>query len=182
MKVDESGWKWMKMDEMDENGWKWMRVDQSRWEWMRMDYIGWQWMKMDESRWNGWKWMKVDESGWNGWKWMKVDSTDIWLLLMLMLCLLAVTPGVTHFGAYHRPRDGHFCLCCCQWLPCNCLRCRYVSCCYLFHFFVAFEGTPLVSTNWHHPQLDLVTCWFRWTKVVHFWAINPCLKGLMKLV
>ena len=24
-----------------------------------------------------------------------------------MLCPLAVTPGVTHFGAYHRPPDGH---------------------------------------------------------------------------
>ena len=22
----------------------------------------------------------------------------------------AETPGVTHFGAYHRPPDGHFCM------------------------------------------------------------------------
>ena len=27
---------------------------------------------------------------------------------MLILWPLAVTPGVTHFGAYHRPPDGHF--------------------------------------------------------------------------
>ena len=40
------------------------------------------------------------------------DMIDIRLMLMLMLMLmlwpLAVTPGVTHFGAYHRPPDGHF--------------------------------------------------------------------------
>ena len=29
MKVDESGWKWMKVDKMDENGWKLMKVDES---------------------------------------------------------------------------------------------------------------------------------------------------------
>ena len=31
-------------------------------------------------------------------------------MLMLMLDLIpqAETPGVTHFGAYHRPPDGHF--------------------------------------------------------------------------
>ena len=46
----------------------------------------------------------------------------LFLLLMLMLMVLlmlnvdvdadivtlAVAPGVTHFGAYHRPSDGHF--------------------------------------------------------------------------
>ena len=32
--------------------------------------------------------------------------TDIWLMLMLLP--LVVTPGVTHFGAYHRPPGGHF--------------------------------------------------------------------------
>ena len=30
------------------------------------------------------------------------------LMLMLYLWLQAETPGVTHFGAYHRPPDGHF--------------------------------------------------------------------------
>ena len=29
-------------------------------------------------------------------------------MLMLDLWLQAETPGVTHFGAYHRPPDGHF--------------------------------------------------------------------------
>ena len=29
-------------------------------------------------------------------------------MLMLDLGLQAETPGVTHFGAYHRPPDGHF--------------------------------------------------------------------------
>ena len=29
-------------------------------------------------------------------------------MLMLDLRLQAETPGVTHFGAYHRPPDGHF--------------------------------------------------------------------------
>ena len=29
------------------------------------------------------------------------------LMLMLDLLLQAETPGVTHFGAYHRPPDGH---------------------------------------------------------------------------
>ena len=53
--------------------------------------------------------------------WLIYDwyMTDIWLIndwyityiwLMLMLRPLAVTPGVTHFGAYHRPPDGHFLL------------------------------------------------------------------------
>ena len=28
---------------------------------------------------------------------------------MLDLWLKAEAPGVTHFGAYHRPPDGHFC-------------------------------------------------------------------------
>ena len=30
------------------------------------------------------------------------------LMLMLDLRPQAKTPGVTHFGAYHRPPDGHF--------------------------------------------------------------------------
>ena len=30
------------------------------------------------------------------------------LMLMLYLWLQAEIPGVTHFGAYHRPPDGHF--------------------------------------------------------------------------
>jgi len=30
------------------------------------------------------------------------------LMLMLDLWPQAETPGVTHFGAYHRPPDGHF--------------------------------------------------------------------------
>ena len=30
------------------------------------------------------------------------------LMLMLDLWLQAETPGVSHFGAYHRPPDGHF--------------------------------------------------------------------------
>ena len=52
------------------------------------------------------------------------DQTWQWLMLMLMLIMSraadeqmrrwvdayadAVTPGVTHFAAYHRPSDGHF--------------------------------------------------------------------------
>ena len=31
-----------------------------------------------------------------------------WLMLMLMLWPLAVTPGVTHVGVFHRPSDGNF--------------------------------------------------------------------------
>ena len=35
MKVDETGWKWIKEDcrglQVVENGWKWMKVDNRRW-------------------------------------------------------------------------------------------------------------------------------------------------------
>ena len=43
------------------------------------------------------------------WYWLML-MLIVMLILMLMLILwpLAVTPGVTHFGAYHRPPDGHF--------------------------------------------------------------------------
>ena len=34
--------------------------------------------------------------------------TFLIFLLMLDLWPQAETPGVTHFGAYHRPPDGHF--------------------------------------------------------------------------
>ena len=69
---------------------------------------------------------------WWSW-WYKLHDDDIWcmiydiwryklhdddiycwtclifmLMLMLDLWLQAETPGVTHFGAYHRPPDGHF--------------------------------------------------------------------------
>ena len=29
-------------------------------------------------------------------------------MTLMMIWQLAVTPGVKHFGAYHRPPDGHF--------------------------------------------------------------------------
>ena len=29
MKIDEDGWKWIRMDKMDENGWKWTNVDEN---------------------------------------------------------------------------------------------------------------------------------------------------------
>ena len=54
---DENGLKWMKIDEMDE-------VEESGWKWLKMDESGWKWMQVVES---GWKWMKIyemDESGW----------------------------------------------------------------------------------------------------------------------
>ena len=40
--------------------------------------------------------------------WLTYDwyMADIWL--MLLLWPLAVTPEITHFGAYHRPLDGNF--------------------------------------------------------------------------
>ena len=69
MREDNSGWKWMKMDEMDESGgkrmesgWKWMKVDIKG---MKMVGSGWNGMKMNES---WWKWMNSDESCW---EWMK---------------------------------------------------------------------------------------------------------------
>ena len=48
--------------------------------------------------------------------WYKLHDDDIYcwtclifmLMLMLDLWLQAETPGVTHFGAYHCPPDGHF--------------------------------------------------------------------------
>ena len=43
------------------------------------------------------------------WSWLILFDADwSWLMLMLMLWPLAVTPGVTHFGAYHRPPDDNF--------------------------------------------------------------------------
>ena len=41
---------------------------------------------------------------------MLIDADWFWLMLMLWP-LLAVTPGVTHVGAYHRPSDGDFWAC-----------------------------------------------------------------------
>ena len=64
MKIDKSGWKWIK------RGWKWMKVgekdevDENGWKWMKMDASGWKWVKMDEVDENEWKWMKSDESKW----------------------------------------------------------------------------------------------------------------------
>ena len=39
------------------------------------------------------------------------------LMLMLDLWLQAETTDITHFGAYNRPQDGHFCYwyCCCYY-------------------------------------------------------------------
>ena len=70
MKVDGSGWKWMKRSERrlmwfqgyesewngDESGWKWMKVDERG----QYGIIVYDRMKMDES---GYKWMKVDGNG-----------------------------------------------------------------------------------------------------------------------
>ena len=74
--MDESGWKWMKVEEMAGNGWKWIiwmkvddmdEVDESGWNWMKSDENGWTWMKVDEQ---GWTWMNMDELDESGWKWM----------------------------------------------------------------------------------------------------------------
>ena len=52
---------------------------------------------------------------WSWWYMIHDDDIYCWtclifmLMLMLDLWLQAETPGVTHFGAYHRPPDGHFC-------------------------------------------------------------------------
>ena len=46
---------------MDVSGWKLMKVDESGLKWIKGDEIVWNCMKVDES---GQKWIKVDESGW----------------------------------------------------------------------------------------------------------------------
>ena len=48
---------------------------------------------------------------WNA-KWH--ETQKMMLMLMPDLWPQAETPGVTHFGAYHRPSDGHFFLYFCQ--------------------------------------------------------------------
>ena len=61
-------------------------------------------------------------------------------MLMLDLWLQAETPGVTHFGAYHRPPDGHFLV----WLSALLMAfCRYWSCMigivpFFYSFYFAF--------------------------------------------
>ena len=69
-----------------------------------------------------WCWFMFCDNNWCSlilidadWCWlMLIDADWCWLMLMLMLILtlilwpLAVTPGVTHVGVYHRPPDGHF--------------------------------------------------------------------------
>ena len=42
--------------------------------------------------------------------WLILIYSDGFWLVMLMLRPLAVTPGVTHVGAYHRPSDGNLCI------------------------------------------------------------------------
>ena len=32
-----------------ESGWNWMKVDESELKWMKVGEIGWYWMKVDES-------------------------------------------------------------------------------------------------------------------------------------
>ena len=42
MKIDNGGWKWIKVDEMEEDGWKWIKVHENGWD-------GWTWIKVDEN-------------------------------------------------------------------------------------------------------------------------------------
>ena len=56
--------------------------------------------------------------------------------------LQAETPGVTHFGAYHRPPDGHFychchCFCICH-CHCHCL--FFVRSCLLITLITCLKG------------------------------------------
>ena len=51
---------------------------------------------------------------WSWWYMIHDDDIYCWTCLIFMLMLIldlwlqAETPGVTYFGAYHRPPDGHF--------------------------------------------------------------------------
>ena len=51
--MGESCWKLMKEYE---SGRKWVKMDESGWKGMKVD-------EMDENGWNGWKWMKANENG-----------------------------------------------------------------------------------------------------------------------
>ena len=60
----------------------------------------------------GLKMLGLGWMGWMGWGWKCQMSWNVkcheMLMLMLDLWPQAEIPGVTHFGANHRPPDGHF--------------------------------------------------------------------------
>ena len=79
MEVDENWWQWIKKDGSEgknQNGCKWMKLDESRWIRIKVEESGWMWMKwmnIDESGWKGkkvlkseWKGKKFDETAWSG--------------------------------------------------------------------------------------------------------------------
>jgi hypothetical protein len=47
MRVNESGYEWMKVDT---SGWEGIQVDGSGYKWMRVDTSGWEGMRVEESR------------------------------------------------------------------------------------------------------------------------------------
>ena len=87
MKVNESGWRWMKMYQ---GVWRWMKVYEGLWRWMKV-YEGirrgmkvyervyqWRWMKVYEGLLEGvWRWIKVYEGLW---RWLKVYK-GVWRLI-----------------------------------------------------------------------------------------------------
>ena len=101
--------------------WLWFlwRLRSLRWPFLMTishDNFWWQFLMTisDDNFW--WQFLMTifDDNFW--WQFLMTISDDnFWwqflicmLMLMLDLWLQAETPGVTHFGAYHRPPDGHF--------------------------------------------------------------------------